>query len=210
MAEALSVTGTLRYLRSALALLAVMLALAVTVLALSIRHHQTMRADHAVAVAELSDTREQIAAIELNERWLDEFGANFRALVASGVVGPEQRLHWAEQLDRQATEIGLASLNYELKPRESMSQPVLNNSSFQAYQSSMTVKLDLLHSLDLTRLLAHLEAGQQALVMPESCAIRRTKKPETLGPEPTLEATCLLWWVTVSERETTPTGEDDV
>ena len=210
MAERVGMSDALGYLRSVLALLAVTLALAAAVVVLSIRHHQTIRADHAAAMAALSDTRQQIAAIELHERWLDEFGATYGELLASGVVGPEQRLHWAEQLDRQATKIGLTSLNYELKPRESMSQPGLNASSFQAYQSSMSLKMDLLHSLDLTRLLAHLEDGQRALVMPESCTIQRTKKPESLGPEPTLEANCQLWWVTVGERDTANGNGDDV
>ncbi len=195
-------TGAIRYLRPALMSLAVTVAVAALVIGFSIRYRHAIEQDRNVARAQLNDTRGRIQQIELSEHWLDEFGVRYQKLVGSGIVGPERRLDWAEQFNQGAGDIGLTSVDYALKPREEMALPMIDGSGFTVYQSAMDVTAELLHSLDLTRLLASLDRRGNALIMPESCQINRVRPFDRIEPRPSLEAQCRLWWVTIARRHT--------
>lgn len=209
MAESTETRETVRYLGRPVALLIVTLILAVTVVLLAAAYLEGLRITHAAVQAELVEVRREIQITQVNQRWMNEFSDAFQQLSASGMVGPEHRLDWVELINRQAEQIGLTSLDYEFKPRESMHRPGLGASSFDVYQSAMNVKMELLHDLDLTRMLTPLESGQKALVMPEFCTVKRNREMPVLEAQPTLEATCRLWWITIDAKAPRPAGDED-
>jgi hypothetical protein len=126
--------------------------------------------------------------------------AEFQAIGARGIIGPERRLEWVElirsiQVDRQ-----LLGLNYEIQPQATLSNA---NGAYAFMNSVMRVQIPLLHEEDLMRFIGDLQARAPAFVRVRSCRVVRGAGPATddgaIASQ--LQADCQLDWITLRRGE---------
>lgn len=120
----------------------------------------------------------------------------YRALVARGFIGAENRLAWIEAVQLANRETGLYGLTYTLSPRTAA--PAALAAGLPLQLTRMTVKMPLLVETDLTRFLDALRARAPGIVRVERCTLARVAGAgEVPGPDPALEAECELAWYTL-------------
>ena len=129
----------------------------------------------------------------------------YGALQARGVVGDERRLEWTELLKAVSERRRLSGLRYEFSPQRALdatfpgasATPAAVPSDQDAYVSTLTLEVDLLHEEDLTKLLDDLRAQASALVQVKRCSVAR-RPPTNDGPRrANLHAACQLDWITL-------------
>lgn len=157
----------------------------------------------------------QKARNEIDVRWKRVRGeeaeirrnlALYVALQARGVIGDERRLEWAELLEAISERRRLTGLRYEFSPQRALdtASPTASTAATpaashaqDAYVSTLTLDVDLLHEEDLTSLLDDLRAQASALVEVKRCSIARLP-PTSEGPRrANLHATCQIDWITL-------------
>ena len=175
-------------------------------LALDAAHH----ARNELAVA-------QKARDEIDAKWKRVRGeeaeirrnlALYAALQARGVIGDERRLEWAELLKAISERLRLTGLRYEFSPQRALdtapptassASPALpvSQQAHDAYVSTLTLDVDLLHEEDLTRLLDDLRAQASALVQIKRCRVARLPRTSDGERRASLHAACQLDWITL-------------
>ena len=176
-------------------------------LALDAAHH----ARNELAVA-------QKARDEIDAKWKRVRGeeaeirrnlALYAALQARGVIGDERRLEWAELLKATSERLRLSGLRYEFSPQRALdagsptaaaapaAPPATPPQTDDAYVSTLTLEVDLLHEEDLTRLLDDLRAQASALVQVKRCSVARLPRATEGERRANLRAACQLDWITL-------------
>ncbi|MGK2953648.1 MAG: hypothetical protein ACSLEZ_14865 [Thiobacillus sp.] len=121
----------------------------------------------------------------------------YRALIARGFVGAENRLAWIEAVHLANQEARLYGLTYTLSPRTAA--PATLAGGLPLKQSRMVIKMPLLVETDLPRFLDALRARAPGLVRVGSCRLSRsTEAPPQPVNRPELDAECELLWFTVA------------
>lgn len=156
----------------------------------------------------------QRARDEIDARWKRVRGeesetkqnlALYSALQARGVIGDERRLEWAELLKAVSDRWRLTNLHYEFSPQRPLDAPnAAGNATanaapeaHDAYVSTLTLDVDLLHEEELLHLLDDLRTQASALVQVRSCSVARLP-PKSDGPRrANLHAACQLDWITL-------------
>ena len=157
----------------------------------------------------------QVARDEADARWKRVRGeeteirrnlALYAALQARGVIGDERRLEWAELLKAISERRHLTGLRYEFSPQRALDAvsptasappPAAPPQAHDAYASSLTLDVDLLHEEDLTRLLDDLRAQASALVLVRRCNVARLPQTGDGPRHANLHAACQLDWITL-------------
>jgi hypothetical protein len=123
--------------------------------------------------------------------------AAYRALVARGFVGAEDRLAWIEAAQLANRDVGLYGLDYRLAPRTTAPPSLADD--LPLGQTTMTLAMPLLVETDLPRFLAALKLRAPGVVRVEGCRLtRREDVPFAAANRPTLQAECELLWFTVT------------
>lgn len=113
-----------------------------------------------------------------------------RMLQQRGLIGPEQRAAWADRLRMLGRLYAPSKLDYQLQAQQRLPE----HPDF-AY-SAMQLHLQLLHEGDFLAVLDALEKTQSAYVRARKCTLQRMPVVgEALSP--TLEAECVMEWITV-------------
>lgn len=121
----------------------------------------------------------------------------YRALIARGFVGAENRLAWIEAVHLANQEARLYGLTYTLSPRTAA--PATLAGGLPLKQTRMVIKMPLLVETDLPRFLDALRARAPGLVRISSCRLSRsTEAPPQPVNRPELDAECELLWFTVA------------
>ena len=156
----------------------------------------------------------QKARNEMNARWKrvrseeTEIRRNlalYGALQARGVVGDERRLEWAELLKAVSERRHLTGLRYEFSPQRALdatspgasAPPAAAPLDQDAYVSTLTLEVDLLHEEELTHLLDDLRAQASALVQVKRCSVARLPQTNDGPLRANLHAACQLDWITL-------------
>lgn len=156
----------------------------------------------------LETERQELASIEQERKELisrrearEQFSASYRQLVASGIVGPDQRLQWVQALRNSTAKLDLPYLHYSTGPQETFTAPYLMAGiSAPVLNSPMVLQLGLVHEVDLLRLLDRL-AQSPGLFHVRSCSLERLERnapPES--NQANLSGNCELAWFSI------PTG----
>lgn len=186
----------LTLLRAPLALLLLATALAaggvVWSLQLDARALAGVETQRAALNAALSRQRQVQREARLIEQHIDAY----RALVARGFIGEENRLAWIEAAQLANRDSGLYGLTYTLSPRTAAPAPLAAGLPLQL--TRMNVKMPLLVETDLTRFLEALRARAPGVVRVERCTLARPLGGEGLSADPALEAECELVWYTLA------------
>lgn len=121
---------------------------------------------------------------------------DYRALIARGFVGEENRLAWIEAVHLANRDARLYGLTYSLSPRTAA--PADLASGLPLKQTRMTIKMALLVETDLPRFIAALRARAPGLFRVERCQLSRvTDAPPQPVNRPELDVECELLWFTV-------------
>ncbi|HUX32105.1 MAG TPA: hypothetical protein VMV78_15985 [Thiobacillus sp.] len=121
----------------------------------------------------------------------------YRALVARGFVGEENRLAWIEAVHLANRDARLYGLTYTLSPRTA-APPALAG-GLPLKQTRMRVKMPLLVETDLPRFIDALHARAPGLFRVSRCHLARfTDAPPQPVNRPELDAECELLWFTVA------------
>lgn len=121
----------------------------------------------------------------------------YRALVARGFVGEEDRLAWIEAAHLANRDARLYGLTYTLSPRTAA--PPAMAGGLPLKQTRMRVKMPLLVETDLPRFIDALHARAPGLFRVDRCRLARTTDtPPQPVNHPELDAECELLWFTVA------------
>lgn len=121
----------------------------------------------------------------------------YRAMVAQGFVGEENRLAWIEAVQLANRDARLYGLSYSLSPRTAA--PAGQADGLPLRQTRMTLRMALLVETDLQRFLDALRARAPGLFRVHTCRLERAvDMPFQPGGAPQLDAECELLWFTVA------------
>lgn len=136
-----------------------------------------------------------------SENILRTEAVRFAKLQTQGIVGPEPRLRWVEDVRDIAARTGVVAINYELEPRKPAPMSMATG-SYQLFVSQMRLKLDLRHEGDLFRFLDLLEARRSGLFELSACALTRSRDDEPISlQESNLKVDCELRWYSLDSAE---------
>ncbi|MEO8409715.1 MAG: hypothetical protein ABI478_04025, partial [Propionivibrio sp.] len=157
--------------------------------------------------AERDDAERKLQRVRLEESDIREKSLVFNQLQARGVIGEERRLEWVELLKAIAQQRQLLEVQYEIAPQRPLD--ALQGGNYAFFASAMHVQLKLLHGEDLTRLLGDLRAQANALILVRRCGVSRlpggvSEADAISGVQPTLQADCVIDWVTLREVAANP------
>ncbi|MDO8958594.1 MAG: hypothetical protein Q7U85_02550 [Rhodocyclaceae bacterium] len=186
-------------LRWSLALLALALLVAATVLAAADHFGRQAASAHKQALARQAETRAKLARVHDDERKIRAKINTYQELVRQGRTVPEKRLEWVETLRQIKESRRLLDLNYEISPQRLLDEKMPTTGGYIFHVSPMKLDLPLLHENDLLGLIKDLSAQVQALVSIKSCKIERSMT-DPQHPTATLKAHCEIDWITLEEK----------
>lgn len=145
-----------------------------------------------------------LAAAQAEELEIAQKIDRYRQLAARGAIGVEDRLAWVELIRDTRARHRLGALDYEFSPQRPLDRSIAPSDAGQLEVSSSTLRLrlPLLHEGDLLTLLDELSQHAPALLRVRECSmVRRVVTDAT--PE-TLQADCLLDWITFRPKSGAP------
>lgn len=156
------------------------------------------------ALASVESQRAALSAAQTRQRqgqhearMIDAHIDAYRALVARGFIGEENRLAWIEAVQLANRDAGLYGLSYRLMPRAA-SPPSLAQ-GLPLGQTRMTLTFPLLVETDLPRFLDALKARASGVYHVQGCRLSRPDNtPFEAVNRPHLQAECDLLWFTVT------------
>jgi hypothetical protein len=119
----------------------------------------------------------------------------FNTLRLRGIIGPEQRLDWADRLRSIRDRHHFAQLDFELAPQRIIG-PLATTSDYQLGVSRMQIRAGLLHEGDFFDLMTELRQPGNAIVAPRRCTLAPSAERAAQGIN--LRAECTLEWLTIS------------
>jgi hypothetical protein len=119
----------------------------------------------------------------------------FDTLHQRGIIGPEQRLDWADRLRGIRDRHHFAQLDFELSPQRIVG-PLSTPGDYVLGASRMQIRAGLLHEGDFFDLIAELRQPANALVAPRRCTLSPSSDSAAQGIN--LRAECTVEWLTVS------------
>jgi hypothetical protein len=127
--------------------------------------------------------------------------ARYLEMSARGMVGPEQRRGWLDEMARIAATHRLSGIEYELSPQRpatlALSPATARRLEFMA--SAMTLKAAAAHEQDLLGFLDDLAAAASSLLRVRSCRIERLAQADA-SADSRLRAECVIEWITLRTR----------
>ena len=194
----------LRKLRWQLLALAILLALAVTMILWSHSVEERSRRELDAASAQFRQTESKLRQVRTEEQEIKEKSALFLGLMRSGILGEERRLDWTEMLRDIQRQLRLPRMSYEFAPQAPLENGVSGDYTF--YTSPMKIHLQLVHENDLINFLDLVQRHAKALVLVRSCSVGRTSAQGSDAANSPLSADCALDWITVHGASSTSTN----
>ena len=161
----------------------------------------TAQRELAAAQAERRQASERLARIAEEEREVKEKIDLYRRLKQFNILGEEQRLEWADAINRIRRERELLDLRYQVERQRLLLSAPGKPANVDFYASTMKVDLALLHEEDLMRFLADLRQSGNAFYSVKKCALTRTG--QALGGatiSPRLRGECEIDLITIVDR----------
>ena len=161
----------------------------------------TAQRELAAAQAERRQASERLARIAEEEREVKEKIDLYRRLKQFNILGEEQRLEWADAINRIRRERELLDLRYQVERQRLLLSAPGKPANVDFYASTMKVDLALLHEEDLMRFLSDLRQSGNAFYSVKKCALTRTG--QALGGatiSPRLRGECEIDLITIVDR----------
>ncbi len=141
--------------------------------------------------------RAQANQADTERREIQDFQPKYMQLRQRGLIGEERRLDWVDYLQTIQRKRHLGSIAYDIAAQQTFEvEPPVLSGELKLRGSKITVKLDLLHEMDLFNFLTDLKT--YVLYVPQSCNMTRVNTT-TEDPLAThINAECTLYWLTMS------------
>jgi hypothetical protein len=146
----------------------------------------------------LSGARARKANAGLEKDLIMRYGPVYGRLEEVGFIGAEQRLDWVDSLRTANSEGLLYGVEYQIGQQENFPAAALGAAGLAMHQSSMRVKLQLLHEGDLMGFFRRLAEARRGVFMITGCAMTRIGVAAS-AEQPNLNAECDLSWITVED-----------
>ena len=162
---------------------------------------RTAQAQLGVVQSERRQNTERLARIAEEEREVSQKLDVYKQLKALHILGEEQRLEWADAVNRIRVQRELLDVRYRVERQKLLASVPGKPASVDFFASTMRVDLQLLHEEDLLRFLADLRASGYAYYSVRKCVLTRTGQPvggTTMTPR--LAAHCDIDLITVVDR----------
>ncbi len=194
--------GTLRPLYGPLLLAVVLVAIGVAVVTASKQYLDKARVEHKMALSERQAVQDKLSRATEEEREIREKLADYRRLLARGVIGDERRLEWVETIGQIKNEHKLFEIKYQIEPQRPLELPGIRPSSEVEFRvSALRVEMQLLHEGDLLVFLDGLRQNLKAHVLVRSCSVQRlVRSSQDRGLSPRLRADCVIDLVTIRDK----------
>lgn len=137
---------------------------------------------------------------------LEQFEKKYLKLKDQGIVGAENRLHWVDVLENISTNRKIPYMKYNIDKQIKLTSKKLSAAypGIDVFQSTMTLKMQLLHEGDLFSILNSLEAKTNGLFDVQSCSISKNKTASDSIIESksnhNFSSICRLNWYTVTKK----------
>lgn len=140
------------------------------------------------------------------KKLLEQFENKYLKLKKQGIVGIENRLHWIDVLENISTNHKIPYMKYSIDQQTKLKSKKLSSAypGIDIFQSSMSLKMQLLHEGDLFSILNNLEQKANGLFDVQSCAISKNKtaSDSIINSKSNLNysSICRLNWYTVTKK----------
>ena len=140
------------------------------------------------------------------EQLLYLYEDKFNKLKDSNIVGDENRLHWVDLVESASSKHRIPYLKYTIEKQIKMTSKKLSSSypGIDIFQSSMILRMQLLHEGDLFNLLNAINASTDSLFDIQSCTISRNSSTTELiidsSSSLNFSSICKLNWYTIKKK----------
>src|SRR5918992_4182198 len=131
------------------------------------------RATLSAAQQERNQNVERLARIAEEEREVKQKLAVYKQLKSLNILGEEQRLEWADAIQRIRMQRELLDLSYRVDRQRLLVSAPGKPANVDFHASTMRVQLGLLHEEDLLRFLADLRDSGNAYYSVKRCTLTR-------------------------------------
>ncbi len=146
--------------------------------------------------------------VDEEEEFIQEYYPQFVDIYRAGLLGKEKRLDWIEAMQNVSENLEIPSLRYEIASQEIYPNDMgISTGKYQIYQSPMTLKMDMIHELDLIRFIDRVDRQAVGYFTISQCTIERNNMEidsEELNKN--ISADCRFNWLNIKMSN----GEDIV
>ena len=149
----------------------------------------------------LNGIRQKSTQADQEKQLIQRYREAYEALQKSGTVGPEQRVNWLDALRNASQAARTLGVDYQLS-QQTASPIKLETGAYKLQQSTMKLRIKLLHEGDLMNFLQALDAERPGLYLLQSCNLTRGSSGAfSVRYEPKLMAECDLIWLSLIESD---------
>ena len=149
----------------------------------------------------LNGIRQKSTQADQEKQLIQRYREAYEALQKSGTVGPEQRVNWLDALRRASQTARTLGVDYQLS-QQTASPIKLETGAYKLQQSTMKLRIKLLHEGDLTHFFQALDAENPGLYLLQSCNLTRGAGGAfSARYESKIMAECDLIWLSLIESD---------
>ena len=150
--------------------------------------------------ATLEAVRQKSTQADQEKQLIQRYRDAYEDLQKNCAVGPEQRVNWLDALRRASQATRTLGVDYQLS-QQTASPIKLDTGVYKLQQSTMKLRIKLLHEGDLLSFLQALGAERPGLYLIQSCNLTRTANTTfSVRYESKLAAECELLWLSLVEN----------
>jgi hypothetical protein len=169
----------------------------------SSNYHAQQLASRNAQQSALDQARQKYLSSGQEREMIVQYLPKYQKLIASGFIGEEQRIEWIEKLRQIHLQNKLFSIEYHIEQQEKVTPSYLPNlGDFTLYQSTMKLKMGLLHEGDILTLLDGLHEQSAPFIVMECELVRPLgAKINTKVLATNVESQCEIDWLTLRDPE---------
>lgn len=160
-----------------------------------------------LAQKQLSDARKQLSDAQSDLENMSIYSREYATLVEYKVIGGEQRLDWIEGLAKLRQSQQVVDFKYTIAPQQPYTpNPALDTGSFELKFSGLSLRIDLLHEMQLIKFFDALRTNIKGWFIIDHCTLERSTSSNVAdvsapqGGSPQLKAECTGGWITMKKK----------
>jgi hypothetical protein len=160
------------------------------------RAHQAFEQERAAR----DQVRNRLAQADEEKRLILHYAPAYENLLAQGIIGAEHRVNWLDAVRMASQSVHGFGVDYQLS-RQAGALFAIDAGRYELQQSTMKLRLRLLHEGDLLAFLNSLDRQQAGLSLLQECSIEQLARGGfVVRFEPKLAASCELTWITLNDQ----------
>lgn len=177
------------------------LLLGVVAILLSAKYVDHARKERQEAQRQLIAARIKIADAHSDLANMSIYAREYASLLDNKIIGGEQRLDWMEGLAKLQQRHLVVDFKYTIAPQQPyLPNPAQDSGNFDLQLSGLNLQLDLLHEMQLLRILYALRSNIKGWFIIDHCTLERSTA--TSSSLARLKAECAGGWITMKIKGT--------